>query len=431
MIERYLMGDLAGVARVRTSRPGHDATDVGLDPRFVAFDSSWRSALRWYAGGIVAGSALTGGIYNRTWLSLGTTTGIYQHKVLNVPGISKGTHTAIVLAKYNVNDNWYQCAAMIEDDVLRISPYMANPGSVPGILNQFTYYYWVFSVNPETFDPTEDNLSNSMLFGNHPSRGPGLFISRRGTDILTCPDDDLVLSTQKNYFQFYQTGTATRGAQLVATDQEVTINLGASYPDRPPIVAWRSNTGTISPVYAVWVNDSSIRIRLAFTTLTAVTYHWGLIATDPTYAGGVGTIKKPRLLMSQDFGIGITKKNIGWNEAGATDWIFRSDRMPLQFRDYSTIMPNTFAPGLYSYPAGTESSSGPPFSMFQMNLSNSSWVGLGWVSSIAIRNPANGAPREWIALLSATETQYRIQKDSSVSFSGIPSYAGVANVANF
>lgn len=430
MIRRYLMGKLDGVPRVRSSRPGHNVEDPDLDPRFVAFDSSWRSALRWFAGGIAAGSSLSGSIITRNWLLLGGN-GTYFHKVISVPGISASTHTALVLAKRDSTGSWNQCAAMIDTDVLRVAPYMANPGSTPGVLNQFTYYYWVFSVNPEGFDPVEDNLSNSMLFGDHPTRGAGLFISRRGTDVLTCTDDDLVLSTQKNYFQFHETGSATRGVQAVANSQRLQITLSKAYPDFPPIVAWRSNTGTVSPVYAEWVNSTTIAIQLVFTTLTAVNYRYGIVATDPTYAGGVGSVRKRRLLMSDDFGIGVTKKNIGFDEAGVNDWIFRSDRMPLQFRDYSTIYPNTFAPGLYSYPANAQASAGTPFTMFKMNLSNSSWVGLGWVSTIAIKNSSTGAPQEWLTLLSASETQYRVQKDGSVSFSGIASYAGVANVADF
>ncbi|WP_156029589.1 hypothetical protein [Ancylobacter sp. FA202] len=428
-MRRYLMGNVDGTARVRSSRPGYDAEDLTLDPRFVSFDSSWRSALRWYAGGIAPGNTLSGSVITQNWIgSFGS--GTYLHKIIDIPGIARSSHTAIVLALHT-SGLWYQCAAMIETDRLRVCPYMANIGTA-GVLNQFTYYYWVFSVGSTEFDPTEDNLSNSMLFGNHPTRGAGLFISRRGTDVLTATDDDLVLSTQKNYFQFYETGTATRGVQFSANNQLINITLAGSYPDRPPIVAWRSNTGTVSPVYAAWVNDNTISIRLAFTTTTAVTYRWGLIACDPTYSGGVGTIRKRRLHMSDDFGIGVTKKNVGFDEAGQSDWIFRSDRMPLQFRDYSTIYPNTFSPGLYDYPVDAQASAGTPFTIFQMNLNSSSWVGLGWVSTIAVREPGTSpTPREWLTLLSATETQYRVQKDGSVSFSGIASYAGVANVADF
>lgn len=435
LVPRYLMGNLDGVARVRSSRPGYDVSDPALDPRFVSFDSSWRSALRWYAGGIATGSSLSGAAITRTWVG-GSGSGIYVHKIINVPGISRTTHTAIVLALYNgpLGNEWEPCAAMIENGLLRVCPYLANVGA-PGVLNQYTYYYWVFSVSPTGFDPVEDNLSNSMLFGNHPTRGAGLFVSRRGTDILTAADDDMVLSTQKNYFQFYETGTASRGAQLKANNQELTITLSGSYPDLPPIVAWRSNAGaagSYSPVIAKWVNASTIKIRLYFTTNTAVVYRFGIIACDPTYSGGIGSIKKPRLIMSDSFGIGVTKKNIGYTEATQTDWIFKSDRMPLQFRDYSIIYPNTFAPGLYNYPASAYASSGTPFAMFQINLSNSSWVGLGWVSTTAIRLPGSSpVPREWLTLVASTETQYLVQKDSPVSFSGIASYAGVANVANF
>lgn len=428
-MRRYLMGNVGGVPRVRSSRPGYDAEDLSLDPRFVSFDSSWKSALRWYTGGIVPGSSLTGAVITRNWIgSFGS--GTYLHKIINIPGITRNSHTAIVLA-LSTSGLWYQCAAMIETDRLRVCPYMANIG-VTGALNGFTYYYWVFSVNSEFFDPVEDSASNSMLFGNHPTRGAGLFISRRGTDVLTCADDDLVLSTQKNYFQFHETGTASRGAQFVANNQLIEIPLSKSYPDFPPIVAWRSNTGTVSPVYAQWINSSTIAIRLSFTTTTAVKYSYGIIACDPTYSGGAGAIKKPRVFASDEFGFGVTKKNIGFDEAGESDWIFRSDRMPLQFRNYAVIYPNTFAPGLYDYPADAHASSGSPFTIFQMNLSSSSWVGLGWVSTIAIRLPGTSpVPREWLTLLSASETQYRVQKDGSVSFSGIPSYAGVANVANF
>ena len=433
LIPRYLMGNLDGVARVRASRPGHDVTNSGLDPRFVAFDSSWRSALRWYAGGAITGSSLAGGVTTQNWiLSFGN--GTYTYKRIDVPGISSSTHTAIVLAKSNSSEAWYQCAAWIVNDQLRVCPYLANIGTA-GALNQYTYYYWVFSVNPDTFDPVEDNLSNSMLFGVHPTRGAGIFVSRRGTDVLTAGDDDLVLSTQKNYFQFYETGTISRGVQSSANNQELTVNLSTAYPDFPPIIAWRSNGGALgsySPVVATWINSTTFRIRLSFTTTTAVVYRWGLIACDPTYSGGVGTIKKPRVIADASFGFGVTKKDIGYNEATQTDWLFRSDRLPLYFRDYSAITPNTFAPGLYNYPSDAQASVGAPFTMFRMNLGSSSWVGVGCVSTTAIRLPGTSpTPREWLTLLSSSETQYLLQKDSSVSFSGLTSYAGVANVADF
>jgi len=430
-MRRYLMGNLDGIARVRASLPGNNAEDPALDPRLVAFDSSWKNALRWHAGGIADGAALTGSFINKNWL-LASGSGIYFYKGINVPGMFRDTHTAFVLAKSKTSETWYQCAALFnEDEKLFVCPYHVNVGQTPSILNTFLFYYWTFAVKPDGPDPTEDSLSNSMLFGNHPTRGAGLFISRRGTDVLDADDDDLVLSTQKNYFQFHETGSASRGVQFLANNQRIEITLAKSYHDFPPIVAWRTNTGTISPVYAEWVNANTIAIRLSFTTTTAVDYRFAIIATDPTYEGGAGTIRKRRLLMSDEWGIGVTKKNIGYDEAGENDWIFRSDRPGMQFRDYSTIYPNTFAPGLYDYPVSAQSSSGVPLALFQLVLPGGRFVGMGWASSIAIRDPTNGAPREWIALMSSTPTQFRVQKDGSVSFSGIPSYAGVANVADF
>jgi len=433
MTRRFQMGRLGGVARIRASRPGHDVFDLSLDPRFVAFDSDWRNALRWHAGGKAAGSALTTGIYSRSWLPAGGT-GIFTHKVINVPGISPGTHTAIVLARYSgtgtFNNRWYQCGALIENNVLRVCPYLANTAASANLLNSYEYYYWVFAVKPDAPDPAEADLANSILFGDHPTRGAGIFVSRRGTDVLTAADSDLVLSTQKNYFQFHETGTANKAAVITADEQLIQVTLSGSYPSRPPIVVWRSNSNVISPAIANWVNDNTIALRLGIITTGTVTYRWGIIATDPTYPGGTG-VRKRRVVRHPTFGFGVTKKGIGVDEAGQDDWIFRSDRLSLQFRNYSTIYPNTFAVGLYSYPADAQATSGTPFTMFQLNIGGSAFVGIGWVSTLAIKSPTDGSPREWLVLASASETQFRVQKDGSISFSGIASYAGVANVANF
>lgn len=432
MIPRWALGNLGGFNRLRASRPGHDVTDLSLDPRFVSFDTDWRNALRWYAGGSAAGSSLTtssqsGSLVGSSW--------IYWHKQIPVPGISPTTHTAIVLVRENASpNNWQIPAVKIENNLLRVCPYPVNVGvgGSPG-LGAYTYYWWVFSVNPTGADPTESGLSNSFAFGNHPTRGAGLFISRRGKDVLDCLDSDLVLSTQSNCFQFHETGTVTKGAVFTADIQQIDVTLSKAYPDFPPILAWRSNAPNgNSVVNARWVNSTTIRLSLALVVTTgACVYRWGIIATDPSYEGGVGTIRKPRYVFTPDFGFGVTKKNIGYDEAGENDWIFRSDRLPMQFRDYGLINFGAFGAGLYSYPASAVASQGSPFTLFQVPIAGT-WIGCGFVSSIALNNPANGARRQYFSLFGYDESRYRFTRDEPISYpSGVFGYAGVANVADF
>lgn len=439
--DRYMLGLLGGFGRIRTALPGYNARDPALDPRFLSLDTQWRNVFRWHAGGLATGASLPTGMLTRSWVGGVLSSSDYWHKRIDIAGISATTHTAIVLCRNAAGADpggvqyWRQCAVMIEDGALRVCPLLMDMTNPSITLNQHSFAWFVFAVSPTGNDPTEDSASNSIIAGNHPTRGSGLYISRRGTLAATAGDGDFVLSTQFNCFQVAEVGTVTRAASATEGNQSIEVDLAGSYPDYPPILNFAASVGvtsgdwTMRPTAATWVSPSRIRLRLyGLSTTGAIPYRYAIIATDPTYVGGPGTVLVDRFGASPDFGFGVTKKDVPFAAAGANDWIFRADRMMFQVRDYGLITPGSAGSAYYDYPIAA--TVGAPFTFFRMALVDSVWIGCGAISSLALYNGPSNEWRRYFSLVSTGPSQYFFGKGSSVSFpSGIRGHAGVVNVS--
>ncbi len=439
MVYRYALGNLGGYPRVRTVRPGYDVTDMGLDPRFVSLDTQWRNVLRLVAKGSGPASAYTTSNLAKVWIT-GDNIGNYYHKVINVAGIAPGTHTAIVLARNTdpppvANAGaWMKCDVVIEPGLLRASPPGTAFDSATAHLypSRFDYVWYVFRVGTEGDDPVEAAQFNSIAMGNHPSRGPGIFISRRGTNVLTAGDDDLVLSTQGDCFQVSEVG-------FLGSSAGGTVTLSRSYPHRPPILVFSPSHGstvegrpTARQVWASWVSDNQISLG---TSATACPFRWAIISTDPAYVPGVGSILVNRCVGHPSIGFGVTKKNIDFFVAGENDWIFRSDRMLFQFRSYHAINPGAAGSGWYNYP--TPATSGVPFVFFQISLAGSTFVNCGEISSQGIFGAVIGSPsimqvKRYFVMYSANASQYYFGKAPDISYpGGVNAFCGIVNVSDF
>lgn len=440
MVYRYALGNLGGSARIRTTRPGYDVTDMGLDPRFVSLDTQWRNVLRLVKQGAGPASAYTTSNLAKVWIT-GDNVGNYWHKEIAVSGIGPGTHTAIVLGKDTrpspvaSTGAWMKCDVIIEPGLLRVSPpgTAFDSGTAHLVPGYFDYVYYVFRVGTEGDDPVEASTANSIAMGNHPTRGAGIFISRRGTNVLTAGDDDLILSTQADCFQVSEVG-------FLGSSAGGTVTLSRSYPHRPPILVFSPSHGataegrpTARRVWARWLADNQIQMET--TSGTTCPFRWAIIATDPNYAPGVGSVKVTRCVGSNSFGFGVTKKNVDFFSAGENDWIFRSDRMMFQFRSYSAINPGAAGSSLYNYP--TPASSGVPFTFFQISLAGSTFVNCGEISSQGIFGGVIGSPsimqvKRYFIMYSANASQYYFGKAPDITYpSGVNAYCGVANVSDF
>ena len=62
MPPQFWAGNMGGLTRVRTARPGYDASDPGLDRRFLSFDSQWLNSFRLVDNGIIPTSSMTDNI---------------------------------------------------------------------------------------------------------------------------------------------------------------------------------------------------------------------------------------------------------------------------------------------------------------------------------------------------------------------------------
>ncbi|WP_454684002.1 hypothetical protein [Ancylobacter moscoviensis] len=440
MTYRYALGNLGGYTRIRTARPGYEVTDMGLDPRFVSLDTQWRNVLRLVKQGFADSSAYATANLAKVWIS-GDAVGNYWHKVINVSGVGPGTHTALVLAKrkpvpgVGPGGQWYKCDIIIEPGLLRVSP----PGTAFDAAtahiypNNFEYAWYVFRVGTEGDDPVEAGQYDGLALGNHPTRGPGIFLPRRGVSVLTAGDDDLVVSTQGDCFQVSEAG-------FLGSSAGGTVTLSRSYPHRPPILVFSPSNGATTEgrpterrVWASWLSDNQIQLETV--SGTTCPFRWAIISTDPSYVPGVGSILVNRCVGHPSIGFGVTKKDIDFFSAGENDWIFRSDRMLFQFRSYHAINPGAAGSGWYSYP--TPATSGVPFVFFQISLAGSTFVNCGSISSQGIFGAVIGSPsimqvKRYFVMYGANASQYYFGKAPDITYpGGVNAFCGIVNVSDF
>lgn len=319
---RVLLGAFEGEARLRVARPGFDVTDPALGNEQLAFDSSWPEILSvlaasWQVTGTTSAETFSadGVIYTRSYRTVSFATLPWEPICI---GWSRSTATGFVEYRQTPSASYTDHCTF----------------TVPS--TQDTAY--IIFANPlaQADSREADNGgSYTLLAGVHPTRGPGLFVPRRGADVLTCPDMDLRLTIERPPFQVAEAGAvwgtpvnATPGGPSATWAILVTIPLRGSYPDTPPVIVLagedRNGAPSIDGPTVRWVDASTIQVRVRTATAQAIQYF--IPAYDPAYVHGPDAAAMPRVLMDADRGLAVSKRNVNVLVAPDDDLLFRATR---------------------------------------------------------------------------------------------------------
>ncbi|MFG1349103.1 hypothetical protein [Xanthobacter autotrophicus] len=317
-----ILGRFDGTPRLRVARPGFDVTDPGLVDQQLAFDSAWPEILTV----LDANWNLLGTISTEAWTYNGATINRYYRTVsfatLPWEPICIGWHRAV----NGSGQVWYQqtvCSSHVDHCTFRTLNFAHST----------TGTAYIIFANPLTAaDTREADLdgSHGVLLGNHPTRGPGLYVSRKGADVLTCADADLRFSTAAQIFQMAETGavwgTPVTGSGTSAIS--VTITLQGSYPNFPPVLLLGgSDTAGVWSAQITWLSASSFSVLMTTSVAQAIQYI--IPAYDPTYAGGADTVATPRVRLDADDGLKISKRNVNVNTAAASQLLLDTSKSVL------------------------------------------------------------------------------------------------------
>lgn len=460
------LGGLDGLVRLRTVKDGQDAADLGLDSRYVTFDSAWNSSLRLLSNGVAPAASLSTRVTTYSYFP-GMTSGARTSRVLSFAGSNalrptlawqrretgaiRYTPAGYPLGVPSPAPTAYQraygvCAVTLRNGEILLSP------SKSGV----DYVYYVFGNDGSG---PEIGGANSGRFGTHPVYGPGLFIARPGYDRLTASLDDMMLSTHRNVFQIAETGIAfadlyTGGGSFLpfsAIDTDPfpeyfgtspsqlrsakIVNLTGSYPDFPPVIAFSTDTGFQHQCSVFWTSPSQFIIAGA--PRATVGMRWAVVATDPEYQGGVDTARTHRIRMSPDRGLDITKHDINLLDAGETDYIFRSRRLTPRLAAFDAILTSTPSAD-YAIPSPPPVGAGLPFVFFLLDdtfaLSGGGrWCGCGMVQMQDIATTGGPSPPYMQSQFRAavvSRTVYRWYRQSGVSTNSF-GWAATMNVSDF
>lgn len=437
-----------GVVRLRTGLAGHDLKDPALDERYLTFDSAWTNSLRLLKSGVVAGSSLTFQLINYPIPSgAGGNRGVRRIPVTgattktpalawalsgsgSVDWYPAGRNTALPGIPTSYQKAYRVCAVNIAAGEIKVSPSYSS----------LNYAYLVFNTDATA---TESTGPNGGRIGVHPLYGMGAFISRPGFDHLTCSLDDMMLTTSRNMVQIYETGTAAPNrspfsgvpADAITGNPfgdgtnlrySARVNLRGSYPDYPPVIAYRMDTGAIDVLPSIfWLNSSEIIIS-GLNTDNSVRY--AVLSVDPSYTPASDSSRKRRIRFI-DGSLDITKHNINWEDAAEADFLFRSSRQTPRLTGFD-LYPTSFPTGVYSLPSPSPSGAGPQFAFFlTYELYGGWWCGCGYSDMQDIVGTAGDYNSWWRAAV-INRSQYRWYKDPSVT----PSWLGwvvSANVSDF
>ncbi|UJX46646.1 hypothetical protein [Xanthobacter sp. YC-JY1] len=373
-MKRFAAGVYEGVMRIRASRPGFDAEDMSLGNEQIVFDSAWPEIL----SVLDADWQLTGTPSVETWVADGGVT--YTRRCRTVTfatlpwepiciGWARGVDTSGYVA-------YTQTPSCSYTDHCTFTVGSASVDSA----------YIIFA-NPLTQADSreaDNGGSYNLLAGVHPTRGPGLFVPRRGADVLTCPDRDLRLTIERPPFQIAEAGAVWRASGAV------TVNLTGSYPDFPPVIIMASEDRGSAPSVAAgptvrWVNASTIQIEITSSNAQAIQYI--IPAYDPTYVHGPDAVSTPRVLMDQAVGLAISQRNVDVRFASESQLLFRATRPMLNVAERKAV--NNAGVAAISKTALTTNPVGPPIAFFGAYRLGRWWSAAG---GIDMQNAALGAP---------------------------------------
>lgn len=355
MVDRLIIGNFDGQSRIRLSRPTFDVKDTSLTNEQLVFDSSWNNtmAVHHYANAISVPA-------QRMTLP-GGTTWVYEYILPEpldyVPTVIGWLHTTYedwinVSAGISITRNvLIQQTLVVHNDRIRI---WGGPYGAAAKLKPETYTFIVFKL-PVVDDLSTENQTgvNRILLGNHSTHGSGLFISRKGVNVLTASKKDLILSSLSSIFQIDEAGriNATIGVVPENTSAfrlRATIVFSEAKPHRPPVMLSLDNYGTqlnqMRSSISYWWNADSTQITVNIGNWDTgtnpsppFTLNWWLPKFDPDYIDGNSTTSTNRILISAYSGIKISKKNINVLTAGTNDLLLDTSKSMLCINNRGSI----------------------------------------------------------------------------------------------
>ncbi|MFG1433376.1 hypothetical protein V5F69_20325, partial [Xanthobacter sp. V2C-4] len=196
-----------------------------------------------------------------------------------------------------------------------------------------------------------------VLLGTHPSRGGGLFVSRAGANVLSCPDSDLALSSRKLPLQAAEAGAYSPTARMTTATNATYpggawswinyIDLAGSYPTYPPVIIAISNLGAMEPLPSKaaikihWINASRICIEVAGNWVpgaipTGATIQWLIPQYDPSYVAPAASASTFRVQLASS-GLRVSKPGVDVRYAANADLILDTSRSMLHIATRGTI----------------------------------------------------------------------------------------------
>ncbi|MFG1198870.1 hypothetical protein V5F57_27435, partial [Xanthobacter aminoxidans] len=289
---RVILGNFAGVPRLRVSKPGFDVTDPTLGGEQLVFDSARPEILSVLA----ANWQLSGSVSVETWTADGGVT--YTRRYRTVTFATLPWEPICIGWARQINGS-----GQVTYTQTPSASYVDHCTFTVGASSGVDTAYIIFA-NPLTQADSreaDNGGSYNLLAGIHPARGAGLFVPRRGADVLSCPDRDLRLTIERPSFQIAEAGAVWRPASAT-----MTVNLRGSYPDFPPVIIMASEDRGSAPSVAAgptvaWVNASTIQITITSTNAQALQYI--IPAYDPAYVHGPDSASTPRVLMDDTVGL--------------------------------------------------------------------------------------------------------------------------------
>ncbi|MFG1262367.1 hypothetical protein [Xanthobacter aminoxidans] len=376
MISRFVLTETGGKLAIRASRPGFDASDLTLGGEQIVFDSSWPEILSVLA----ASWQLSGSVSVETWTADGGVT--YTRRYRTVTFATLPWEPICIGWARQINGS-----GQVTYTQTPSASYVDHCTFTVGASSGVDTAYIIFA-NPLTQADSreaDNGGSYNLIAGVHPTRGPGLFVPRRGADAFTCPDRDLRLTIERPPFQIAEAGAVWRPASAT-----MTVNLRGSYPDFPPVIIMASEDRGSAPSVAAgptvrWVNASTIQIEISSSNAQAIQYI--IPAYDPTYVHGPDTISTPRVLMDQTVGLAISQRNVDVRFASDSQLLFRATRPMLNVAERKAV--NNAGVAVISKTALTTKTVGPPIAFFGAYRLGRWWSAAG---GIDMENFALGAP---------------------------------------
>lgn len=371
---RILPGLFDGVARLRVAKPGYDVTDPTLGNEQLAFDSAWPEIL----SVLDAAWVLSGSTSIETWLADGGVT--YTRRYRTVSFATLPFEPICIGWARGVNGSGQVTYVQTPS-----CSYTDHCTFTVGSSTADTAY--IIFANPLTqadAREADNGGSYNLLIGNHPSRGPGLFVPRRGADVLSCPDRDLRLTIERPPFQIAEAGAAWRASG------SVTIALQGTYPDFPPVILLASEDRGAAPSVSsgptvTWLDASTIQISITSSTAQAIQYI--IPAYDPAYVHGADAAPTPRVLMDEHVGLAISQRNVNVLVASEGQLLFRASRAVLHVAERQAA--NSPGVALIGKVALGTKSVGPPIAIFGAYHLGRWWSAAG---GIDMESAALGAP---------------------------------------